>query len=188
MRILTIVISTLILLSPFSSSTDTKGWRGIVPLRSTRADVEALFGEGTNQCKCSYYLDDMNIFFVYSSGDCENGGSGDWNIAPDTVIRFTIYPKTKPRLSDISIDESQFEKRQDIGDALIYINHEEGFSIDVQQGTAMSFNYGPAVGDENLRCPGYDGIHYSSSIPRELRARLLERLNQFVHYSFTGQY
>jgi hypothetical protein len=52
----------------------------------------------------------------------------------------------------------------------------------------MSFNYGPASGDEYLRCPGYDGIHYSSSLPKELRPRLLQRLNQFVEYSLARQF
>src|SRR3989442_5426686 len=110
----------LLLLIPSTSSSDTKGWRGIVPLRSTRADVEALLGEGTNECKCSYYREDMNIFFVYSSGNCQSGGSGDWNIGPDTVIRFTIYPKTNLKLADLNINESEFEKREDIGDLLLY--------------------------------------------------------------------
>jgi hypothetical protein len=130
----------------------------------------------------------MNIFFRYSSGNCENGGSGNWNIAPDTVIGITIYPKIRTKLSDLNIDESQFEKRSDIGDALIYINPDEGFSIGVQRGEVTSFDYWPSVNDEHLRCPGYDGINYSSTIPRELRVRLLETLNRFVHFGFTGQY
>jgi len=167
---------------------DTKGWRGIVPLRSTRADVEALLGPGTGARKDSYYLDDMNIFFSYASGDCESGGSGNWNIGPDTVIRFTIYPKPNPKLSDLRIDESKFEKRQDIGDSLIYINDPEGVSMDVYRGVVNSFHYGPAAGDEYLRCPGYDGISYSASIPKELRHRILQRLDQFVAYSLGREY
>ncbi len=130
----------------------------------------------------------MNISFVYASGDCESGGSGNWNIGPDTVIRFTIYPKMNPKLADLNINESEFEKRADIGELLMYVNNKEGFSMEVYQGLIRSLNYGPAAGDEYLRCPGYDGIDYDSSIPRELRPRLLERLNQFVRYSFAGEY
>jgi len=129
----------------------------------------------------------MNIFFVYSSGDCESGRSV-WNIAPDTVIRFTIYPKEKPKLSDLHIDESKFEKKQDIGDALIYVDRDGGFSMDVQQGAVMSYSYGPSAGDEYLRCPGYDGISFSSSIPTELRKRLLARLNQYVECSLARDF
>lgn len=178
----------LVLLTQWLSSADTKSWRGIVPLRSTRADVEALLGKGTNECKCSYYREDMNIFFVYASGDCDSGGSGNWNIAPNTVIRFTIYPKPNPRLSDLNIIESEFEKREDIGTLLLYVNEKEGFSMEVDQGVVRSFNYGPAAGDEYLRCPDYDGIHYDSSIPRELRPRFLDRLKQYIQYSAARQY
>lgn len=60
--------------------------------------------------------------------------------------------------------------------------------MEVQGGLVMSLSYEPAAGDEYLRCPGYDGIHYSSSIPGELRSRLLERLNQFVRCSIAGLY
>ena len=33
---------------------ESKGWRGIVPLRSTRAEVEALLGPASGACKCIY--------------------------------------------------------------------------------------------------------------------------------------
>lgn len=188
MRIVSAITVALLLLTPSTSATDTKGWRGIVPLRSTRADVEALLGEGTNECKCSYNREDANSHFVYSSGNCETGGSGDWNIAPETVIRFTIYPKPSLKSADLKIDESEFEKRVSIGDLLLYVNAEEGFSMEVQGGLVISLSYGPSAGDEYLRCPGYDGVHYSSSIPRELRPRLLERLNEYIRYSSGRQY
>src|ERR1044072_446915 len=99
----------IVLIFPLASVSEAKGWRGIIPLHSTRADVEKLLGSGTDWCKCSYYLEEMNVFFVYSSGNCERGGSGDWNIPPETVIRFTIYPKIKPKLSDLNINESKFK-------------------------------------------------------------------------------
>jgi hypothetical protein len=130
----------------------------------------------------------MNIFFVYASGDCESGGLGGWNIQPGTVIRFTVYPKVKPKLSELGIDASKFEKRADIGDSLLYVNEEEGISMGVYHDDVQSFNYGPSKRDEYLRCPGYDGIHYDSTLPRELRPRLLQRLNEFVQCSFAGDY
>lgn len=187
MSIFIIIISTMLSLS-YSPASDTLGWRGIAPLRSKRADVEAMFGQATGAYRSSYYLKDMNLFFDYSSGNCENGGSGDWNIDPDTVIWITIYPKIKPKLSDLNVDESKFEKRQYLGDSLLYVNAEEGLSMSVDDGTVMSFVYGPTSRDETLRCPGYDGVYYSSSLPKELRPRLLERLNQYAEYSFTMQY
>src|SRR5882757_1023018 len=85
-----------------------KGWRGIIPLRSTRADVERLLGSEANkpecvQSLCSYYLDDVNVHFNYSSGGCNSGGGG-WEVPLDTVIWITVYPRPHPRLSDLNID------------------------------------------------------------------------------------
>jgi len=37
------------------------GWRGILPLHSTRADVERLLGVGGNTSTCSYRLDAVNV-------------------------------------------------------------------------------------------------------------------------------
>src|SRR4026207_2045790 len=44
MKIVTTTLFALIVLLCSSSTADAKEWRGIVPLRSTRADVERLLG------------------------------------------------------------------------------------------------------------------------------------------------
>lgn len=151
----TIVIFSLLgLIALTTDFSRAKGWRGIVPLHSTRADVERLLGPGTNQCKCAYYLDDVNVFFQYSSGDCKSGGSGGWNIPPDTVIRFTVVPKPKPRLSDLNLDESKFMKKQSghIAGVINYIDEQEGLSLEVHEGMVQAFYYQPTAKDKHLRC------------------------------------
>lgn len=134
-----------------------KGWRGIVPLLSTRADVERLLGPGANECKCGYYLEDLNVFFYYSSGNCKSGGSGGWDVPPDTVLRIVVYRKPTPRLSDLQIDERTFKKRYGghIARMVSYVNDDEGLIIEVDEenGLVMGFAYVPAAGDKHLRCP-----------------------------------
>jgi hypothetical protein len=105
------IFLVLNLMLPIANSSTANGWRGIVPLHSTRADVERLLGPGTNECKCGYYLEDVNVFFDYSSGDCRGRGSGGWDIQPDTVLRITVYPKPNPLLSSLKIDESKLSSR-----------------------------------------------------------------------------
>ena len=137
-----------------------QGWRGIVPLHSTRIDVERLLGPGTDRggdpCKCAYYLDDLNVFFDYSSGDCKSR-SGAWDVPPDTVIRIVVHPKRKLSLADAGIDESKFEKRRDgeLADLVSYRNEEEGLHIDFDESSkrVQGLYYGPAKRDEGLRCP-----------------------------------
>lgn len=130
-----------------------KEWRSIVPLHSTRADVERVLGSGTNWCKCAYYLDDMNVFINYSSGDCKSGGSGGWDVPADTVLKITVVPKPSPRLSDLKIDENRFEKQTGhIEGNILYVDEEEGFSIEVSGGMVRAFVYGPDAKDKHLRC------------------------------------
>jgi hypothetical protein len=139
----------------FSGVAEAKEWRGLVPLHSTRSDMEKLLGKGSDSCHCGYYLNDLNVFFVYSSGSCKSGGSGGWNIPSDTVIRFSIYPKVRPKLSELKLDFSKFKNSDDpelVGNAF-YMNEEEGigFEVDVS-GIVMGFYYEPAAKDKTLRC------------------------------------
>ena len=142
-----------------ADASGVQGWRGIVPLHSTRKDVERLLGPGTDPgprpCKCAYYMDDLNVFFDYSSGDCKSGAA--WDVPPDTVIKIVVYPKHRLSLADAGIDESEFEKRRDgdVEDARAYWNEEEGLHIEVNEGTkrVLGFYYGPATRDKSLRCP-----------------------------------
>jgi hypothetical protein len=132
-----------------------EGWRGIVPLHSTRADVERLLGRGEGECECSYYRDDTNLFFQYASGDCKTGGSGGWQITKGTVIRFTVVPKPRPQLSEQQIDLSKFSRVPDseIEGVTHYINKKEGLSFVVIAGEICEFFYEPAAADSHLRCP-----------------------------------
>jgi hypothetical protein len=154
MKIIIKILLLAMLLFPCSISIRSKEWRGIVPLHSSRADVERLLGQGTNWCKCSYYFDDMNIFFVYSSGDCKNGGSGGWNIPPDTVIRFSVVLIPQPRWSDLKFDLSKFRKQNDpeIEGIVEYHDDEDGFLIEGDQERVYGFYYWPSAKDKNLRC------------------------------------
>ena len=135
------------------------GWRGLVPLRSLRTDVERVLGPGTNECKCAYYLDDVNVFIVYASGDCKSGGTGGWNVSPNTVIRMTVVPKPNPPLSDLNLNLGRFKKKQDpeIAGNMYYVDDEQGFSLEVYEGTQQAlvsaFFHQPAAKYKHLRCP-----------------------------------
>lgn len=149
-----------------------KEWHGIVPLHSTRADVERLLGAASNECKCSYYLDDVSVFVVYASGECRSGGSGGWDVQPDTVIRFSVRPKVRPRLSDLKIDEKEFRKTEDpeLPGIFYYTNEAEGFIIEVDQGIVTGFYYEPDAKDYHLRCSG--------SVPKK-QSKLSQRAVRF---------
>ena len=188
MRVTLLLCCALVAALPVLTSAQSPGWRGITPLRSTRADVERLLGEGWD--KNGYYLKDGNVFFHYTSGTCENGGSGNWNVPPNTVLSVTVYLKGQPKLSDLAIDVSNYEKHPNIGSLVDYVNRQEGILLEVndKDGRVQGIYYLPTEADEGRRCPGYDGISYSSDIPKDVRVSLLENLRNFVEYHRTYDY
>jgi len=145
-----------------SSQPSQVGWRGIIPLHSTRADVERLLGPGTDGCKCGYYLSDVNLSVVYSSFNCENcicstsSGENVWNVPNDTVLRIVVYPKIKQKFSSLDIDKTKFKETHDghLAQIVSYVNGDQGLTIEVNQDLdlVMGFYYGPATEDQHLRC------------------------------------
>jgi hypothetical protein len=160
-RLMGISTAVLLSLNLFFGSTNAptlEGWRGIVPLHSTRADVEALLlGPGTSECKCTYYLDDVNLFFVYSSSNCKTSGSEAWNVPIDTVLSITVYPKPSPKFSELEIDKTRFNEKPDghIADHVFYVNDEDGLiiSVNTERDIVMAYYYVPTAKDQHLRCP-----------------------------------
>jgi hypothetical protein len=138
----------------------TDGWRGVVPLRSTRKDIERLIGPAYDATKSLYKTDQENVSVRYSEGPCV--GSTSWKVPPDTVLDITITPRPygKIRLADLDIDRNKFN-REDDHELLNYynlINEEAGITIYAYKDRATGedritgINYKPAARDKNLRC------------------------------------
>lgn len=152
-----VMISACLMLNIFISSVQAKEWRGIIPLSSTCADVKRIWG--VTKCETTtYYLRDANVSISFSKYPCGIKLPEVWNDPVGTVIQMTVYPKIKPKLTDLHIDESQFEKTRDLHlpDIIHYTNKEEGFSFTVApNGEADGFMYFAATKDKYLLCSGY---------------------------------
>lgn len=136
--------------------TETSGWQGIVPLHSTRQDVEKVLGVSLSECKCSYKLGDDNVFVQYSGRTCSDTDAVGWNVAVDTVINITVYPRMKPRFQDLRIDKTKFIKSNDpeIEGISYYFNESDGRTIVVDGDIVSQYQYGPTKADQQLRCSG----------------------------------
>jgi hypothetical protein len=143
-----------------------KGWRGIVPLHSTRIDVERLLGrpEGAKRSSFeSYKAGDEFVHVWYSSGNCDDDG---WRVPRDTVTSFEVSA-TANRISpqklfeNLGIDLKTFNRYTNVGHELetIYVNGDEGMFVSVatvdEKETVNFVSYGPTKKDEYLRCAGY---------------------------------
>jgi hypothetical protein len=138
----------------------TDGWRGVVPLRSTRKDVERLLGPAYDATKSLYKTGRENISVRYSEGPCV--GSTGWKAPLDTVLDITITPRPygKIRLTEIDIDRNKFKKTDhpELPGNYHLINEEAGITVYVQKDRVTGedrltgLNYKPAARDKNLRC------------------------------------
>jgi hypothetical protein len=131
-------------------------WRQIVPLKSTRAEVERRLGSTTGAYFGEYELKEGSLFIEYSSGPCKPERKGGWNVTKDMVIRVRFWPKHRRRIADLKLDPKKFRKIVDdhvfgVG-AFYYVNDEEGITYQVQSGKIDFVEYHPAKRDEHLYC------------------------------------
>lgn len=129
-------------------------WRQIVPLKSTRAEVERILGATTGAYFAQYELKQGSLFIEYSSGPCKPERKGGWNVPKDVVIRVNFSPKHRTRIADLKLAPKKFRRVVDnhvIG-ILYYVNDEEGITYQVQSGRIDFVEYGPARRDEHLYC------------------------------------
>jgi hypothetical protein len=138
-----------------------QGWRGIVPLHSTRADVERLVGTAEKPGPVSIYkTPNESIYVEYATDRCKGGVPG-WNVTAGTVLQLTVTSKNEQYLSDLRLDLRQYTKSYDDAMNTYYTNVTEGIKYAVSSnGTVESVSYIPSARDGNLRCrgfPAYDG-------------------------------
>jgi hypothetical protein len=150
-----IIISTIFLLAIISSA-HAKEWRGIVPLYSTRADVERILGtpppERNRPDAAVYKQEHEDILVRYSTGKCIE----KWNVPRDTVIYIHVFPKRRPKFSELNIDISKYRKypEPELPEYSNYDNEEEGFEVSVDRdGLVEVFIYYWTAKDNHLRCP-----------------------------------
>ena len=136
-------------------------WQGIVPLHSTRIDVEKILGAPTPESKgldaSTYKTGSGKVFILYSTGPCNVAPSNGWNAPRGTVIEVSVEPNVKPKLSDFKLDPSRFKKKRDpeVLDYTYYTDDENGISITVNivEGVVVSISYWPTSKENYLRCP-----------------------------------
>ena len=131
-----------------------RDWHGLVPLHSTRADVERVLGLSTDSCKCIYKTKDEVVYIEYSVGSCKENETG-WNTPSDTVITIRVAPKIRRPILSFNIDESQYKRTKDLHTQWVYYtNAKEGITFEVaEDGTVGGINYFPKEKDIYLRCP-----------------------------------
>ncbi len=136
-----------------------KEWHGIVPLHSTRADVDRLLGPSKEPAKDYVSIHDTErevVLVEYSTGEPCSGGVNRWQVPRGTVLSVRVASRTQFRFSDLHIDESKYKVTDGghVPNYTYYTNDQEGVQVEVTQGLVMSISYYPSSKDDDLRCAG----------------------------------
>jgi|SRR5688572_8938159 len=136
-------------------------WNGIVPLKSTRSDVEKVLGKpvaaSVGKHAAFYETAGERVSILYSTGPCTVKPSHGWNVPELAVIDILVKPHKKPNLVDFKFDMTKFERHGDpeIRGLVYYTNEEDGISITVNEtdATIEYVKYFPRLKDDRFRCP-----------------------------------
>jgi hypothetical protein len=169
----TLVAGVLLLISQAAAA---KPWRGIVPLHSTRADVERLLGPPTLE-EYGYQFEDEMATITYSSRTCEEGLPGGWNIPLDTVVEIRVSLGAEISVADALPAGRSFEQIYAIEKTEIdYLDVEDGVRYTARDGRLMAVTYiGSAADEKKLSCGPYK---YAAPVPEGAQ------LNRFAQYPF----
>lgn len=141
--------------------TQAKGWHGVVPLHSTRAEVERLLGapKESRGVASTYETKEEKVLVFYSAGNCKESGPDGWNVPRDTVLSITVHPNDRLPVDDLKLDKTKYERALDyhVQGVVHYFNKEEGIRISARllerEGEDVdNITYEPAAKDSYLRC------------------------------------
>lgn len=137
-----------------------KPWRGIVPLQTTRLEVEQQLGSPSMDRGDTVVYDYQNerASIEYSRGSCSVEFS-QWNVPRDTVISIWVSVKSDPKsASDLNLAQPKYKKTHDEHRPRVvyYSDEKDGieYSVDETDGMVWAIRYMPSAADKNLRCHG----------------------------------
>ena len=171
---LSAAIAVLIWLAVFGPQTVTgKAWRGIVPLHSTRADVEKLVGPATLE-DSGYDIDGERALISYSGHGCEEGLPGGWNVPPNTVVNISVSPGKDLKLDDILIPGKNYEQIYGTDmPHVAYVDAQDGVRYSTVDGLVQTISYfGTEADDKKLRCGEYK---YAGPVPAGAKNKFEQR-------------
>lgn len=150
---------SVILTGIFAFPTAAKEWCGIVPLHSTRADLERLLKVKPERCggnACLYDLSDKTVFALYADEPtCRNNdATTSWKVPRDTVIQITVNFKTPQPFSALDIDVTKYDRVPDKElHGLVYLSdYAQGVRMETGGDTVRAITYYPSAKQDNLRC------------------------------------
>jgi hypothetical protein len=148
-----VLLGGVLLLSTWESRAES--WRGVIPLKSTRADVERLFGKpipGVVDFLATYRLDDCEVRFHYQVKEqCREVDRCECAVPDDTVIEIAVESKSKAKFSSLKIDRTAFDRFPLVENTgiIIYRNSKAGliYAVSDEDDVVIYVQYAPSAED-----------------------------------------
>ena len=135
-------------------------WKGLIPLKSTRSDVEEILGKPKRSVPGPDIYENATerVDVRYARDRCEPW-NGDWNVPANTVITIEVSPTKILLLEDLVFEKSKYVARKwsHPSDWITYRNQLEGISLettDLGKNTEIVrvIRYSPKSSDKTLKC------------------------------------
>jgi len=155
------ILAGVVLFTP--GAANGKAWRGIVPLHSTRADVERLLGP-SNVEDSGYDIGGDQVRIDYSSQGCQESLPAGWKVPANTVVSISVSSKNEIKLADVLVDGKRYDQIYGVHTPHVdYVDVMEGVRYSTLDGAVQTIRYfGSEADDKKLRCGEYK---YAAPVP-----------------------
>lgn len=141
------VVAGGVLMLLLTANSQGKAWRQIVPLKSTRADVERLLGKPNRLGR--YQFDDERAYIYYSKRACDRADDCVCLVPQDTVLDIFVTPEVEMKFSKLKIDKDKYTKTRSahLLKVISYSNDDEGIIYAVDDDEVTDITYVPSKTD-----------------------------------------
>jgi hypothetical protein len=107
-------LGAVILLAVLALDVRAKEWRGIIPLRSTKSEVERLLGKPNQLGR--YDIENERVSILYSDGPCDRPyqalakANCECLVAKDTVLRIFVTLDSPVSVARLALDKTRYER------------------------------------------------------------------------------
>jgi hypothetical protein len=141
-------------------SAAVNSWQGIVPLRSTRAEVERLLGPPKSSLGEIYLYDtsENRVNIYYTSDPCSVNGADPTGAATDVALKIAVSPKKVLLVQYLNLNKDKYKRIQDDHpeNSVHYLNSLDGITVDVILNNGceqvVGISYHATAKDRELRC------------------------------------
>lgn len=129
-KLLQVALTALVLFALQKKHTD---WKALVPLVTTRTQVEANLGAPISGkgYVLVYETPNEKLSVWYGGARSSDTDLCRWNVPNETLFKFVLAPKTRVRLAEMNVDLAAFRKQKalEMVNDYYYYNENDGVTI-----------------------------------------------------------